>query len=425
MSPLLLRRSTVEQAMRAVGPARVVAASPYCATPTTLLSGLARRSHDVPGLVLSAGLLFGELPFFDEVLTGQMFFRTWHLSGSGRRLAAAGAVDYVPARARDAAEHLLSRVDVALVRVSPPDSRGNCSLGTSASYTKDMLEAAHLRIAEIDPEMPRTLGDDVTYPSAAFDHVVDAETPICTYASPEPSPESQEIARLVASLINDGTTLQLGIGGIPEVVARVLSTSNVRDLRIVGLLTDSMVGLSESGQVADAPDAMRVAELLGSRRVFDFAHENPAVRMLSSRSIHDPTWLARQRGFVSVCSALEVDLTGQVASEEVAGRSVAGVGGSVDFFEGANLSPGGIRIVALPSVRPSGAARIRSEFAPGTPVTLARHSVDYVVTEHGIAHLTGRSVRERAEALVAVAHPAHRDTLYSHIPPRTQTREHR
>jgi 4-hydroxybutyrate CoA-transferase len=397
--------------MRAVRAGSVVSASPYCATPSTLLAGLARRAWQVPDLVLSAGHLLGDTPYLDEVLAGRMSFRTWHVSGSDRRLAEADAFEYVPVRARDVAAYLRSRVDVALVRVTPPDRHGNCSLGPSASYTKDLLTSARVRIAEIDHELPRTLGEDVTYPFAGFDHVVDADTPMSVYPSTVPSAQSAAIAANVVSLIQDGVALQLGIGGVPGAVAHALGQSGVSDLRLVGMLSDAMVDLLELGQVSAQPNAIQAVELLGSSRIFEYARENSGVQMLSSQAIHDPTWLARQPGLVSVCSALEVDLTGQVASEQVGGRTIAGVGGSVDFFEGANLSPGGIRVVALRSVTASGASRLKPELARGTPVTLPRHSVDYIVTEHGVAHLAGRSVRERAEALLAVAAPQHRESL--------------
>ncbi len=405
------RVSKPDTALHSVGPGAVVAASPYCATPTTLLAALARRSRDLPDLVLCAGLLLGDAPYFDAVLTRHLTFRTWHVSETGRRLAAADALDYIPIRAGDVAAYLRSRVDVAVARVTPPDAHGVCSLGPSASYTKAMLAGAAVRLAEIDPELPWTYGADVTYPYAEFDHVVDAETPTSTYTSNAESAQLAAIASHVIRLLRDGVTLQLGIGGVSEAIAHALSRSDVGDLRVVGMVTDAVVDMAEQDRLATQSDAIQAVELLGSRRVFEFAHRNPAVEMFSSSTIHDVAWLATQPRLVSVCSALSVDLSGQVASEQIGGRLVAGVGGSADFFEGAHLSRGGIRVVALPATTPAGASRLRVEFAAGTPVTLPRHSVDYVVTEYGAAHLAGRSVRERAEALAAVAAPEHRQSL--------------
>jgi 4-hydroxybutyrate CoA-transferase len=406
-----MRSHSVDQAMRAVEAGSFVAVSPYCSTPTTLLAGLARLAWSMPDLVLAAGLLLGNSPYYDAVLTGRLAFRTWHVSAEDRRLAEANVLEYVPVRARDVAAYLQQRADVALVRVTPPDRQGNCSLGPSASYTKALLNSARIRIAEIDDEMPRTFGRDVTYPYGSFDHVVDADTPTSTYVPALPSAQSAAVAARVRPLIDDGVTLQLGIGAVPEAIARALGTSSATGLRLVGMLGDAMVDLVERGRVSHEPRAIEAVELLGSRRIFDFARERSHVHMLSSQTMHDPAWLARQHRLVSICSALEVDLTGQVASEEVSGRTIAGVGGSADFFEGANLSAGGVRVVALPSVTASGESRVKAELGRGTPVTLPRHSVDYIVTEHGVAYLAGSSVRERAEAMLAVASPEHRDGL--------------
>jgi acyl-CoA hydrolase len=347
----------------------------------------------------------------DEVLNERLRLRSWHLSTEGRELAELGAVEYIPARAHDIVRHMQDQVDVALVRVTPPDASGNCSLGPSASYSRALLDAAKVRIAEVDPAMPRTLGPDVTVAYSEFDHVVETESPTPTYPSTPQSHVTEAIARHVASLISDGSTVQLGIGAVPEGIARQLADSDVRNLRLLGLVSDPMLDLIESPAMSTAPEAVSAVELLGSHRLFEYASNNPRIKMMSSLSIHNPLWLAQQSRLVSVCSALEVDLTGQVASEQAGGRAIAGVGGSADFFEGAHLSPGGVRIVALPSLTTRGESRISTVLAPGTPVTLARHSVDYVVTEHGIAYLAGGSLQERTEALVAVAHPTHRERL--------------
>ena len=403
--------AAVDIAMQAVEAGAVVMASPYCATPTTLLAGLARRSRAVPNVALAAGMLLGELPFLADVMAGSLTFRTWHVTGRGRDLAAAGALDYIPLRARDVVPYLRTRVGVALARVTPPDARGNVSLGPSASYTKAMLSAARLRIAEIDPALPRTYGADVTFPLSDFDHVVDSATPIATYESGPPPAVSAAIAGHVVPLLRDGAALQLGIGAVPESIAHAISRSDVGDLRLVGMISDPMVELADQGRISTQPHSILAVELLGTDRVFSFAHENHRVEMLSSTSIHDVGWLGAQPHLISVVSALGVDLSGQTASEQVGERLIAGVGGSVDFFEGAHVSAGGIRIVALPARTPGGGSRIQVQFPAGTPVTIPRHSVDYVVTEFGVAQLAGQSLAERAHALVDVAAPEHREQL--------------
>lgn len=232
----LMRTTTLTRAMQAIGDGAHVWSSPYCATPTTLLGGLGERACDVSGTVLSAGLLLGDLPCLNEIRDGRIRFRSWHLSSAGRHLAADGAVDYVPARAHDVLAQLDAGVDVALVRATPSDALGNCSLGPSASYTKAMLEAAVVRIAEIDPTMPRTHGDDVTYSYADFDYVVDSQSPVITHPSVPTSDTAAAIAAHVAPLVRSGATLQIGIGAVPEAVVCELAGSDVSDLQLVGLL---------------------------------------------------------------------------------------------------------------------------------------------------------------------------------------------
>ncbi|GAC1377560.1 MAG: acetyl-CoA hydrolase/transferase C-terminal domain-containing protein [Acidimicrobiales bacterium] len=403
--------AAVDAALSAAAAGAVVMASPYCATPTTLLAGLARRSREVPDIALASGMLLGDLPFLNDVISGRLKFSTWHVTGRGRDLAAAGALDYIPMRARDVVPYLRARVGVALARVTPPDAHGNVSLGPSASYTKAMLSAARLRIAEIDPALPRTYGADVTFPLSEFEHVVDSAAAIAVYQAGVPTDVSTAIAGHVIPLLRDGAALQLGIGAVPESIAHAISQSDVGDLRLVGMVSDPMVELADQGRISSQPQSILAVELLGTERIFSFAHENRRVEMLSSSSVHDVGWLGSHSHLVSVVSALAVDLSGQVASEQVGERLIAGIGGSVDFFEGAHLSAGGIRIVALPARTPGGGSRIQAQFPAGTPITIPRHSVDYVATEFGVAHLAGLSLDERAQALIALAAPEHRDSL--------------
>lgn len=412
-SPTLTVVRPVSEALRLVPAHAQVVATPCCATPTTLLAGLAARSREVPGLELRAGLLFGDASYAEDVLAGRLRYRSWQLSASGRRLADAGAADYVPARSRDVLAAVRRGAHAALVRVTPPDPHGWCSLGPSASYGRELLENAALRIAEIDPTLPRTLGEDVTVPYAAFDAVVDSADAAPALAPSPASSLTDEIGRQVVHLLADGCTLQLGIGAVPDAVARALAVADIGDLRLVGALSDAVVPAFTAGRFRTGAGAVRAVELLGSAPVFDLAHENRVIEMTSSATVHDPRWLAGHDRLVSVCSALAVDLSGQVASEQVAGRVVSGIGGAADFFDGAGLSAGGLRIVALPSRTLSGRSRISPALDATTAVTLPRHNVDLVITEHGVADLRGRSLAERAEALVALAHPEDRDRLRS------------
>lgn len=402
----------IQHLMQAVPRGASLVASPYCSTPTTLLNALADCADKSTGLSLSAGLLLGDLTFLDAVRRGDLRFSTWHASGPVRALATAGSVSYIPARASAVSTLISSDTDVALIRVSPPDSEGRCSLGPSASYTKVLVESARIVIAEVDPGFPIPRGDDTWVHKDQIHYFVDSDTPVAEYAPSAPSPAVRQIARHVVDLIPAGSNVQLGIGAVAEAVASELARTGPGELRMIGLGCDQMMDLITSGQlVRDGRPSILAAELLGTDRIFSTATDNPDIWLASSQTIHNPQWLATLPRLVSVCSALAVDLSGQAASETMDGKVLAGIGGSADFFDGAGLSPGGLRILALPAVTAKGTSRILSSFGPATAVTLPRHSVDVVITEHGVAALSGLSTVERALALASIAAPEHRQEL--------------
>jgi acyl-CoA hydrolase len=408
------RASPTEAAGHIPAGARVVTTS-GCATPATLLRELAARARAVDGITVTTGLLLGDLPFRDAVRDRRLRVRTWHVAAGMRDLQKEGLIDYMPVRARDVPNLLEGNVDVLLMRVSPPDRRGYCSFGPSASYTRAALHEAGLVIAEVDEALPRTWGDTAVHDSA-IDVLVEADTDTCAYHTAPVSEASERIASLIVDLLPRHPTIQLGIGAIPESVAAALARADLGRLRMVGMGSDRVVDLFERDVLRPTdvyPDAALTAvELLGTRLLLDFAHDNPAVGVVPSTTCHDPQWLATLPRLVSVNSAIEMDLSGQVASESVSGRVISGIGGSVDFFEGAHWSEGGMRIIAMQSTTPDGSiSKIVPRLAQGTPVTVPRHSVDLVVTEHGVTRLCGRTERERAEALIGLASPAHRDGL--------------
>ncbi|WP_219413727.1 acetyl-CoA hydrolase/transferase family protein [Pseudonocardia nigra] len=403
-------RVSAAAALRSVRAGARVVATSYCATPDTLLRALAERTREVPGVTLGAGMLLGGHPYADAVRAGRLALRNWHVAGAGRKLMADGLAEYVPCRAGDLPA-LLARqgVDVALLRVSPPDARGFCSLGPSASYGRALVDTAQVVVAEVDEGLPRTCGEDVAVHVYEVDHLVETDSPTPVYRRAPVTRESARIADLVLGLLPEDATLQLGIGAVPEAVADALADAGAVRQRFVGLACDAMIEMVTGPRGA----SVTTVELMGGPKLFAACAGNPRVRMASSARVHDPRWLADLPRLVSVCSALQVDLTGQVASESVGGAPVAGIGGSADFFDGAHFSTGGLRVVALPATTAKNRSRIVARLDPGTPVTLPRHAVDVVVTEHGTAVLTGRSVRERAEALLGVVAPALRDEVAS------------
>lgn len=402
-------------AVRTIPAHSTIVAAPGCGTPETLLTALGNQAHVLDSPTLCSGLQLGSYPFLEATAGGHLPYRTWHPYGPARAALHPGRVDYVPARA-SAIPDLLDvwETRVALVRVSPPDRNGWCSLGPSASYVRHAVERAEVVLAEVDPTTPRTLGHSMVHVSR-ITALVEADTPACSFPAARRDATSDRVAAHVLDLLPAEPTLQLGIGAVPEALTAFLAESDLRGVRFVGMGNDAMVALVESGvcratDVAPRP-VIAAAELMGTRTLMDFADQNPAVVMLDSRESHAPRALARLPRLVAINSAIEVDLAGQVNAELVGGRQVSGIGGSADFVEAGFGSPGGLSVVAMPSTTPDGRhSRIVAALSADV-VSLARHTPDVVVTEHGAAWLRGRTVQERREALVAIAHPDHRRAL--------------
>lgn len=413
----MIRTVRPKIALRALPSAANVIASQGCSTPETLLGALGRHAQERPGGRLSAGLLLGTYPFATAVRTGALQYRTWHVGGPVRQLASDGLVDYVPCRASDVPLGLTRGYDAMLVRVSPPDRHGFCNLGPSLSYTREALKAAAVVIAEVDPAFPRTCGDTALHVDDV-DYLVDADTPMCQYMSQPITGSSRSIASHVVSLLPRNPVIQLGIGAIPEAVVEQIGSRDLGRIRVVGMATDRMVSLLDlmgHKRRGERCGILRAVELMGTDTLMSAADLNPDVQMVPSVMGHDPKELGREAAFVSINGALAVDLSGQVAAESIGTRVVAGIGGSFDFFEAAHLSVGGLRIIALPAQAPGGASSIVSRLPCGTAVSIPRHSVDVIVTEYGVARVTGLSLRERADALIAISSPQHRSDLFESV----------
>ena len=387
-----------------------IIAGAYCGGPTSLLRGVAERSPG-RGWQLWTGLLLDDGGVYEAAGCGDLRFATWHVTGGGRELAERGLIDYLPVRASQLEKHISTwDLDAALIRVTPPDSDGWCSLGPSAGYALTAIRTAKLCIAEVDEALPRTFGQSRVHVSA-LDVVVPSTTPTPTYRSPEPDEVSRAIARHVLTLLPDRPVLQGGIGGVTESIVTELAEEGVDGLRFVGMGIDAMVDLFERGLLDGVRPAIESPDLLGTQRLMRFAHENRVVGVFPSSLAHSPRWLAEHQRLISVNSAVEIDLSGQVNSEVIAGRQVAGIGGSIDFVEAATHAVGGMRIIALPSTTRDGRSRIVPRLDANATVTIPRGMVDVVVTEHGSAQLEGKTLRQRAEALINVAAPQHRRAL--------------
>ena len=305
-------------------------------------------------------------------------------------------------------------IDVALLHVSPPDRHGFCSLGVSVDVARAAFDSATIVVAQVNPRMPRVHGDGIL-PLEAFDHWLEVNQEL-----PEPSlralsEEEKKIGNLVASLIEDGSTLQMGIGNIPNAVLSALK--NHRHLGIhTEMWSDGALPLILSGAVDNSRKAVHAGKtvsgfVVGSRALYDFVDDNPSVIQLGVDYVNSPTIIARNPKVAAINSAVQVDLTGQVCADSVGFRVLSGVGGQMDFIRGASLSPGGKPIIALTSRTRKGNPRIVLNLDQGAGVVTTRAHVHFVVTEHGIADLYGKTLGERARALIALAHPEDREEL--------------
>jgi len=308
-------------------------------------------------------------------------------------------------------------VDVALIQVSEPDEHGYCSFGVSNDYTKPAADSAKIVIAEVNKEMPRTLGDSFIHVSK-IDYIVEAAHPIIELKPPKIGEIEKTIGKNCAELIEDGSTLQLGIGAIPDAV--LLFLKDKKDLGIHSeMISDGVVELVESGVITNKNKTLHsgksvIAFLMGTKRLYDFVNNNPSVELYPVSYVNDPTVIMKNSKMVSINSCVQVDLMGQVCSESIGFKQISGVGGQVDFVRGASMSLDGQgkSIIAIPSTAAKGkTSRIVPLLDPGAAVTTSRNDVDYIVTEYGIVQLKGKTLRDRARALISIAHPDFREGL--------------
>jgi acetyl-CoA hydrolase len=303
---------------------------------------------------------------------------------------------------------------VALLHVTPPDGDGNHSLGVSVDVALSAARNARLVVAQVNPRMPRSYGSDI--PASLIDLAVDVEAELPEHSQPAISPAAEQIGRNVAGLVADGSTLQMGIGAVPDAVLAALSGH--RDLGVhTEMFTDGLLPLIESGVVNGArkslhPGLVTSAFVIGSQELYRFIDRNPAVELRSVEYTNNVDVIARNKRMVAINSALSVDLTGQVAADSIGPHFYSGIGGQVDFIRGAARSEGGVPIIALPSTARDGTvSRIMPELTEGSGVVTTRGDVHWVVTEYGASNLHGRTIRERARMLIELAHPSYRPWL--------------
>lgn len=336
--------------------------------------------------------------------------------GSTKAAIAEGRADFTPCFFYEVPRLLETTlpVDVALVTITPPDKNGRCSLGISVDYTMAAIKTAKKVIAQVNGEMPFTHGDSIVDVSE-IDAFVLHDAPMITLPNPKIGPVEEAIGKNCAKLIRDGDTLQLGIGSIPDAVLQYLTDK--KDLGIhTEMFSDGVVKLAEAGVITNRKKSLHKNQfvatfLMGTKRLYDFVNHNPDVYMAPVDYVNDPFIIAQNENMVSINSCVQVDLMGQIASESIGYKQISGVGGQVDFIRGAAGSKGGRAIIAMPSTAKGEISKIVPLLDEGAVVTTSRCDADYIVTEYGIAKLKGYTLKQRAKALIQIAHPDFRESL--------------
>jgi len=414
--------TTAAEALKAVKSGDRVVFAHACGEPLELVDALVARAPELRDVEIVHMVAMGKGEYARPEYAESFFHNSVFVGASTRDAIHNGRGDYVPTHFHEIPGLFTGGYlppDVVLAQVSPPDKHGWCSFGISVDYTKPAASVAETVIALVNPNMPRTHGD-------AFIHVsdigiaVESEAPIIELPPPRIGPVEEAIGKNVAGLVDDGACLQLGIGGIPDAVLLFLHDKN--DLGIhTEMFSEGVVDLYNEGVVTNRRknihrDKMTATFLMGTRRLYDFVDDNPMVNMFPVSYTNDPYVIGQIDNVVAINSAIQVDLMGQVVADTMGPMQFTGIGGQVDFVRGAARSKGGKAIIALPSTAKKGTvSRIVAKMADGAAVTTMRADVDYVVTEHGVAHLKGKALRARAFALLDIAEPAFRDQIVDEL----------
>ncbi|MBX3204454.1 MAG: acetyl-CoA hydrolase/transferase family protein [Labilithrix sp.] len=388
------------------------------ATPSSLLAALLDRAGDVTGVELVAISTLGAIDWNRPAVQKHMFLNSLFVSANVREWVDGHSGDYVPVFLSEIPALFRERrlpIDVAILQVSPPDAHGYCSLGTSVDAALAAAQQAPVIIAQINPRMPRTLGDSHIHQSRITVAVEEErELPEVRYGA-EADASTERIGRLVAELVEDGSTLQMGIGAIPDAVLRFLGDHSGLGIH-TEMFSDGVVPLVEKGVITNEHKKVERGKIvttfvLGTRSVYDFVHDNPFVSFRDVSWVNDTSVIRKNQKVVAINSAIQIDLTGQVCADSIGVHQYSGIGGQMDFMRGASLSVGGKPIIAMPSTTRKGISRIVPMLNPGAGVVTTRGHVQYVVTEHGVVNLYGKGLQERARLLISVASPEHREEL--------------
>ena len=408
---------TAEEAVRRIQSGDRVVVAHATGEPSYILDAMVANADQYENVEIVHMVAMGKAEYCKPEYDRNFHHNSFFLGGTTRAAAAEGRADFTPvffSEIPSVLEEIL-HPNVAMIQVSPPDEHGYVSLGVSVDYTKTAAEVADLVIAQVNKQMPRTLGDAFLHVTQ-LDCIVETDLPVIELAPPKIRDVERGIGKNVAQLIRDGDTLQLGIGAIPDAVLLFLKEKN--DLGIHSeMFSDGVVELVEAGNITNQKKTLHRGKsvatfLMGTRRLYDYVDNNPAVAMYPVQYVNDPYVIAQNDNLVSINSCVQIDIMGQVVSTSAGLRQISGVGGQIDFVRGANMSKGGRAIMAMPSTTGGGKiSKIVPFLDQGSAVTTSRNDVNYVVTEYGIAQLRGKNLRQRAEELIAIAHPDFRDEL--------------
>ena len=412
-----MNRTTAEQAVSVIQSGNRVFIQSVAAAPRLLIEAMTARASELRDVEVVHLHTEGPAPYAAPEMRDSFRVNALFVGANVRDAINSGESSYIPVFLGETS-NLFRRgilpLDVALIQVSPPDKHGFCSLGVSVDCSRAAVQAAKFVIAQVNPNMPRTHGDGVIHVDK-IDAFVDGDEPLHEVPPPQYGDVERAIGRYCAELIEDGATLQMGIGAIPDAVLAALGGHKNLGIH-TEMFSDGAIDLIESGVInglnkRSHPGKVVATFVMGTRRLYDFIDDNPQVAMLDVGYTNDTAVIRRNPKVTAINSAIEVDLTGQVCADSIGTRQYSGVGGQMDFIRGASLSEGGKPIIALPSVTRRGESRLVSYLKPGAGVVSTRAHVHYVVTEWGVANLYGQNLQARARLLIDIAHPDHRERL--------------
>jgi 4-hydroxybutyrate CoA-transferase len=408
---------TAEEAVKKIQSGQRVFLTGNCSTPQTVLAALVKQAPNIKDVEICQALSVGPADYVSPEMEGHLRVNTMFISANIRKAVQEGRADFTPVLLSEFPLLFKNKylpVDVALVHLSPPDEHGFLSFGIENGLTKSVAESSRIIIAEVNQQMPRTLGDSFIHLSRV-DYIVPVNYQLAEMLmGGEGADEiTEKIAGYIAELIPDGATMQMGIGAIPDAVLKYLY--NKKDLGVHSeLFSDGVIDLVDAGVLTNARKTLHTGKIvagfiIGSRRLYSWVDDNPLIELHPTEYINDPFVIAQNERMVAINSAIEVDLTGQVCADSIGPKLYSGVGGQLDFMYGASRSKGGVPIIALPSTTTTRdgtvISRIVTMLKRGAGVVTSRNHVRYIVTEYGVADLYGKSIRQRAQALINIAHP--------------------